>query len=270
MTRLVLRALLLAGLAATAASGATQVYRPAHRSAEELLPIAQVALGNEGSVALDPGTNALVLVAEESALRRTLDLLAQQDRALRNVLVHYESRSAADFAAAGIAIAWRVVAGDVRIGTIPGSGGGSLLAIRPEADQGSGQERFAGTLRILEGQTGQLSTGSERPVTTREVNGYFVRESTSYVRADSGFDVTPRVLGDGRVELDIAPFSGRFVGRGAVERRAAASRLTLAPGEPVVLGQLASDQSARALGTGGAAAARSNEETLLVVSVDLD
>jgi len=271
VTRLASAALGLVLLAVTAASAATQVYRPAHRPAEELLPIAQVSLGGEGSVALDPGINALILVGEEPALRRTLELLAQQDRGLRNVVVHYESRTAADFAAAGIAIAWRVVAGDVRIGTIPGPGGASLLAIRPEAGEGSSQRRFAGTLRILEGRSGQLVTGSERPVTTREVSPWVVRETTSFVRADSGFDVTPRVLGDGRVQLDIAPFTSRFVGAGpVVERSAAASSVIVAPGESVVLGQLASDQSARELGTGGAATARSSEETLLVVGVELE
>ncbi len=270
MLRLWLASLLLGGLA-TAASAATQVYRPAHRPAEELLPIARVSLGDEGSVAVDPGTNALILVGEESALRSTVELLTQQDRALRNVVVRYESRTSSDFAAAGVTVDWRVVAGDVRIGTLPGPGRASVLAIRPEAGEGSGGRRFAGTLRILEGRSGQLVTGSELPVTTREVGPYGVRESTSFVRAESGFDVTPRVLGDGRVQLDIAPFSGRFVGGSAVlERSAAASSVIVAPGESVVLGQLASEQSAREAGTRGVRGGSSHEETLLVVGVELE
>ena len=39
-----------------------ELYRPKHRLAEELLPLAQTALAGEGNAAVDAGTNSLLLV----------------------------------------------------------------------------------------------------------------------------------------------------------------------------------------------------------------
>lgn len=250
------------------------VYRPQHRLAAELLPIAEVALAGEGSAALDAGTNALILVGDGAALARARALLEQQDRALRNVVVHYASSTLSELSAAGVRVDWRVVAGDVRIGTLVGPGGGSAVRVRPEAERRTGERSFAGTLRILEGQSGEILTGSEVPVTTREAGPWGVRETTSFVAADSGFRVTPHVQGDGRVRLELSPFEGRIgATRGAVpvvERSAATTTLVLAPGEEAVLGGLTGASASREAGTRGARGSSAREETLLRVRVEVE
>ena len=78
-----LAALVLAlGIASLAlAAPQAEVYRVQHRTAEELLPYAEAALGSEGRVVVDPGTNSLVLFSERAdLLRSALALLAAQDR----------------------------------------------------------------------------------------------------------------------------------------------------------------------------------------------
>ena len=47
---------------------------------EELLPLAEVAMGGEGSAALDSGTNSIVLMGPRSTVERTVSLLRQQDQ----------------------------------------------------------------------------------------------------------------------------------------------------------------------------------------------
>jgi type II secretory pathway component HofQ len=260
---------------AAAAAADMRVYEPRHRLAAELLPLAEVALAGEGSAAADPGTNSLVLLGPAPALARAVALLEQQDRALRNVVVHYESRRAVDLETQGIRVVWQASAGAARVGNVILPERDSFVAVAPEAARDRGRGGTQGVLRILEGQTGRIAAGVEVPVTTRSIDRRGVRETTSFVTAASGFEVTPRPLADGRVHLEFAPFEERF---GAslhtgpvVERSGAASNITVAPGETVALGGLARDASSRgedAFSGGSDRTAR--EEQLLLVRVELE
>jgi type II secretory pathway component GspD/PulD (secretin) len=83
---------ILAGLLLVALPGLAEmrVYRAQHRTASELLPLAQAALEAEGTAVVDARTNALVLVGTADALDRATALLDRLDRALRTVVLHYE------------------------------------------------------------------------------------------------------------------------------------------------------------------------------------
>jgi type II secretory pathway component HofQ len=262
-------------LAAGQAAAESQVYRPAHRLAGELLPLAQAALAGEGSVVADEGTNSLVLIGSRPALARTLQLLAQQDRALRSVVVHYETHRVGDLEAEGIRVAWQVESGSVRVGNVVLPRPGTAVAVRPEAggERAEGSQR--GLLRVLEGQSGRIASGVEVPVVSRRSTRFGVEESVGYVQAESGLEVTPRVMGDGRVRLELAPFDARLrggLGAGpVVERSGAQTSVTLAPGEKVVVGSLARGASAASGDVfSGVARTRSNEESVLVVWVEVD
>jgi len=252
--------------AAPAAPGerSVEVYRPAHRLAEELLPLAETALAGEGSAALDPGTNAVVLIGAPAAVARTLELLRAQDRAARTVVIHYESRTLRALEQAGVEIAWRVEAGDVRIGNVVGPGGEGL-AIGLSAKRGEGTGSLRGILRVLDGQSGQLGAGRTVPVPLRGRYG----PDTAFVSAERGFLATPRVLGDGRVRVAIAPSDATVDERGRVTYSAAATEVELRPGETVVLGSLALAEDARQLGSRSLRAHREEEE-LLLLRVELE
>ena len=150
--------------AASAAERKVQIYRPLTRSAAELLAPAQAALGDAGSVGVDAGTNALVLIGDASAVEAALGVLAQLDRPLATVVLHYESERLEDLAARGIRVAWSVSAGSFRVGNVHAPPGTDLVAVRPFAIAGRAQSRLAGMLRVQDGQVGRIETGTAVPI----------------------------------------------------------------------------------------------------------
>jgi len=251
-----------------------ELYRPKHRLAEELLPLAQTALAGQGNAAVDAGTNSLLLVGDGPALRRALELLAQQDRALRNVVLHYESRTANELDAAGIRVAWGTATGSFRIGNARVPEGGAHLFVEPELSQLRGSGTFGGTLRVLEGQSGQIATGVDVPVTTLRSSRFGVEERTSFASADSGFWVTPRVLGDGSVRLDFAPFDARIAGQMraglVVEHSGAETTITAKPGDTVALAGLSTAVSVRGADAAGAQRSSLSGERIMLLRVELE
>jgi len=197
--RLAFACVLAAAVAASAtAEQGFHVYRPLGRSAAELQGPAQASLGAEGTATVDAGSNALVLVGEPRAIQATLALLAELDGPRPTVVLHYESRRLTDLEASGIRIDWRVDAGNVRIGNVHAPPGVDLLVIRPFDLRAKRSASLAGILRIQDGQSGQVETGSAVPV-VQHVSPWESRATT--VSASSGFEARPRVQADGRDDL---------------------------------------------------------------------
>ena len=109
-----LAALLCVASAAGAVERKVQIYRPLTRTAAELLAPAQAALGEQGSGSVDAGTNALVLVGAAPAVEAALAVLAQLDRPLATLVLHFESQRLGDLTARGIQIVWSIAAGSFR------------------------------------------------------------------------------------------------------------------------------------------------------------
>jgi type II secretory pathway component GspD/PulD (secretin) len=244
-----------------------QVYQPRHRTAADLLPLAETALGFEGRVAVDPHTDALVLIGPADAVAQALELLALQDRRLRSVLVHHETRSAHDLESAGYRLVWSTGGESLRIGNVtrPGQASGAALGLYSRSDSGAGSR--AGTVRVLEGEWARISQGSEVLLPL----GADRYPDAVRVAVDSGLEVRPRVLGDGRVHLDLRPFQGQLGAGGSISYSGADTVLVVAPGETAVVGGLARDESLRS-GSVASGASRTSDrrEELLLVTVTLD
>ncbi|HEY8156987.1 MAG TPA: secretin N-terminal domain-containing protein [Myxococcota bacterium] len=262
--------LTLALAVALPASGAPQaeVYRVQHRSAEELLPYAEAALGNEGRVVVDPGSNSLVLICERPALLRSaLALLAAQDRALRTVVLEYQSQRESELETEGVRVAWGVATGAVRIGNLMVPAGASRLRVTAQAERGRSSSNRGGTVRILEGHSARIATGETRPLTTRR--GW--QENTTLVAADSGLEAHARVLGDGRVLLELRPFQASFQQDGRIETSEASTTLTLEPGQTVVIAGLSGEQGAASLDAfAGAGKQRTRDEQVLTITARIE
>ena len=233
------------GLAsAVHAAQQAEVYRVQHRTAEELLPYAEATLGSEGRVVVDPGTNSLVLFSERrDLLRSALALLAAQDRALRTVVLEYASQRASELAAEGARIDWGVATDGVRIGNLIVPAGEARVRVAAQAQSAHGSSSLGGTVRILEGHSGRIASGETRALTTRGRRD----ATTTLVPADSGFEAYARVLGDGRVQLELHPFEAQFRADGRIETSEAATTLVLTPGKTVVIGGLSEDSGAASL-----------------------
>ncbi len=251
-----------------------ELYEPRARVADELLPLARAVLGGEGEAVVDSGTGQLLLIGPPARVGEALAILEQQDRRLAQYEVHYESRTEAELESAGASVVWRAGGRGPRIGVL-GNGvrvrGGRLRAsggIRA-ADRG---ESFSGMLRIEEGRTGEIATGSAFPVDLFGTGAFgYPRVETVYVETQRGFSVTARGVGEGRVEVSLAPIDERPLGNGAVERTAAATQVTVMPGETVVFARAATDSEHRGSRIGTATryrAGRDLDERVLLLRVE--
>jgi type II secretory pathway component HofQ len=142
------------------------------------------------------------------------------------------------------------------------------------AERERDRDAVQGMIRVIEGSAGHVSAGVEVPVSARALTPYGVREERGLVRAASGFDVTPQVLGDGRVRLEIAPFDERLAAPSAggtvVERAGASTAITVMPGEKVAIGSLARESTSGGVGFVGIGREESREERVILVWVDLE
>jgi hypothetical protein len=269
---LLLFALAVIGIVMTPTVGRAQrrveVYAPKHRLASELEPLAQVALDGSGSVAVDRGTNRLVLIGEGEAIGKVLALLAEQDRALRQVVLRYDTRRRSALAAQGFDVAWSASAGAYRLGRLRARAGApDSIRVRGSALEDRLVATLHGQMRVVEGGTTRIETGHAVPYTSSGSYG----TNTQIVDATTGFEAKPRILADGRVRVDLAGFADRFQADGAIATMRTATLFDLEPGKVVVVGAIdrieAQDRSALAAGT---ASERRQDETLLLLRADLE
>jgi type II secretory pathway component GspD/PulD (secretin) len=269
--RLLVAAVLL--FAAAASAQVVRVYGVKHRTAEELAPLVASAVGGEAHVIADRRTNQLVLSGSQRAVSSALALLDTLDVRARTVLLHYEARSADELASAGIHVSWRA-GGALCVGEVSWPSGAAALAIGAETEAARRQSKLLGELRILEGQSGRIASGASLPITTRRIqrsaHSETVDESTRYVSAESGFEASPRVLGDGRVELALRPFEESARQDGAIEHTGADTVLVLAPGATVALGGIVREESEQRGAFSGAGGSAASQETLLLVTVEVE
>jgi type II secretory pathway component HofQ len=250
------------------AAPAAEVYRAKHRTAEELLPYAEATLGGEGRAIADAGTNSVVLISERrDLLASALALLATQDRGLRTVVLEYESKSASELEAQGIRVRWGVDSGVLRVGNLLVPPDSARVVIAPSGRSERGTSSFAGSVRILEGGAGRIATGRSVPVTTRQRYG----KTTTLVAADSGLEARARVLGDGRVQLELRPFEGRFQSDGSIATADAATTLVVEPGKTVVIGGIEGSRGAASLDAfSGAEQQATHDERVLTITARVE
>jgi type II secretory pathway component HofQ len=261
-------AVLLLAMAA-AAERSVQVYEPKHRLAEDLLPLALTGLGDRGSATVDPSTNTLLLVGEPEAVRETVALLQMQDVRPRTVVIRHEIARTTDLERSGVRVAWNVGSNDVRVGNVVFPDGAARIAVGVGGQETERTERFTGTVRILEGSSGVIATGRSVPVQTR---GRW-HADTTLVTAESGFEATPRILGDGQVRIELVPTRAEVDARGNVAFIRAATVVMARPGETIAIGGSGAETNAARSGawTGrGAESGRDSSVLLLTVEVEGD
>lgn len=227
---------LACALAAGPAVADVHVYKARHRVADELLPLAETALAGQGSAVVDHGTNSLVLMGPPGAIADALAVLDAQDRALRTVVLHYASRRQRELEREGVRVEWQAGGGSLRIGNVIDPSSGSRVAASAEATSERHELALDGVVRILEGQSGSLTTGTGRPFAVHDSAG----THTEWISADSGFEARARILGDGRVRVELLPMQARFEANGDVAHSGGSMTLELEPGQTRVVGGLSS------------------------------
>lgn len=261
-------ALVSSGLPASEARSerrSMQVYKPKHRTAESLAPIAEVLLPAGSKVIVDPATNTLVIVGDPAAIPAALAVLEDQDRALRTLVIRHRNLRTRELESAGIRVDWSVASGDFRIGNAHFPGGDSGVAVGVGGVARSEQKDFSGMLRILEGSDGAIHTGQMRNLTT--IDAYGVQRQL--VSAQNGFHVRPTILGDGRVRIEMVPMRAEFVAGGAIDFSQASTVVEVRPGETLALGGIEQTASSSQLGSlAGGARGGDSEVLLLEVTIE--
>jgi hypothetical protein len=230
-------ALLVALVAAPAdAQRRVEIYKVQHRIAEEMRPLAETAMGSAAGVTLDRGTNSLVLIGDPEAVAGTLALLAHMDRAPRTVVIRYESMHASELDARGYEIHWRESSGDFRIGNVrERSLADSSVDLRADDAMRRLTDSFTSTMRVTEGGRTRIETGSIVPFGVAGPSG----ASIEFVDASTGFEAGARILGDGRVEIDLASFAAEPPGAdGSIASTLGSTQLVLKPGDTTAVAGL--------------------------------
>ena len=208
-------------LSATTALAETRIFDLKHRSAGELAVTVQDALGSEAKVV--PVRHSLMVTAPAADVALAAELIARLDRPVRmlRVYVAQDQQESTSGRALGGGVAGRSGDTTVILGGRPATaarGGGSVVLrgdhgmIAASGNAGSRTESYRAEqfLVTTEGSPARISVGRQLPVTERWLviarRHLQVRESTRYESVDTGFDVTPELLGPDLVALTIHPF----------------------------------------------------------------
>ncbi|MDJ0788462.1 MAG: hypothetical protein QNK05_16775 [Myxococcota bacterium] len=258
---LLLLILALGGALPAVADRSIEVYRAQMRTADELLPLAQTALAGEGTATLDPGSNAILLVGPEARVAEALALLRELDARRKSVVIHFESRRRDELSKSGIEVDWGIEAGPLRVGTVivPSDAKGARVTTSLLAGERAGG--FSATVRVLDGEVGRIGSGASVPVRSR-----FEIER---VEAQRGILARPRVLSDGRVQVELAPDEGQVDAAGRVRFVSGATTVTVRPGDTTVVGGLERRSDVRTSGTRVLSSDSASEERLWLLRVEL-
>ncbi len=247
----------------------TRIYHAQHRSAEELRPLADASLAGRGSALPTGRGNSLALIGEPGAVREALRLLEELDRSPRSVVLHYEAHRREEIDAAGVRVRWSTGTGSLRVGTLLSPPEARGARIVPRGTHRAGDVQLSGTLRLLEGASGRIATGTLFPVVLERHRPGAVFSGTALVSAESGFEARPRVLGDGRVQIQLGHFSVDRSG-GVLQTQAAETTVLVRPGETIAIGSIGGHEDRRELGLDGASSRTRSEDTVLLLRAELE
>jgi hypothetical protein len=235
-TALLLSAL-LALVPTSAPAAEIALYRPTHRSPTELTELAEALLGENGAAIADRGSGTLILRGSQKALARTLDTLRRLDLPPRSYRIETRLTSEAALRLEDVSVEGWLQAGDLEIARAEVSEAGFGVIFRSLGSEEASE--VLTTLSVLEGHDAEIWTGTVLPaeVTLHRDSDRGIRklEVTPTVSVRSGVRLRPRRLGDGWVELEIAPVIEEPMPGGAHRQTGAATRIKLQPGQGVVI-----------------------------------
>ncbi|MDH1263589.1 MULTISPECIES: secretin N-terminal domain-containing protein [unclassified Pseudomonas] len=191
-----IRLLLSAGLLSISQvlSAATEVIPLNYRSAEDVMPVIQSILGNDGRVS--PYGNQLVVNASPEKIREVRQVLEQLDTEPRRLLISVDSSESSYQTDRGYRADGTISAGDaeVQVGRGEVNGRDQVRIIRRSTDsRGGGTQQVQAT----EGYPALIQVGQSVPITTTERGPYGqVYNNTQYRDVTRGFYVTASLSGD--------------------------------------------------------------------------
>lgn len=256
--RLVLLVLLLFATLSLA-QGELTVFTLHSKPAQELLPLLQPLLGDEGSASAFG--DKLIVRAPAARLDEIRWLVDELDRPARNLMVE-------------VRVDRHAYAEDqhLQAGAHYGEGGGGAsVIVRHAGTRGSGD--IAQSVRTVDGRAALISVGQAVPVYEVEQSvgpfgGTSERIGVQYRDVSSGFYVLPRLHGEDGVTLEVYQQNDRpAVQTGHFDVQHASSVLRGRLGEWIALGSIDSRGGDRHSGIGLSASTRRSDSRYLSVRV---
>jgi len=177
-----------------ALSAATEVIPLNYHTAQDIMPVIQSVLGNEGRVS--PYGNQLIVNASPEKIEEIRQLLNQIDTPPRRLLISVDSSESSYQSDRGYRANGTISAGDaeVRVGQGEVNGRDQVSIIRRSTDsRGGGTQQVQAT----EGYPALIQVGQSVPLTSTERGPYGgVYNNTEYRDVTRGFYVTASVTGD--------------------------------------------------------------------------
>lgn len=186
---------------------ATEVIPLKFRMAEDVLPIAESVVGDQGKI--NAYGNQLIINAPASVINELRDVLAQLDNEPRQLLISIDSQNSATSGASGYSVDGSARAGDVEVQTGRGERNGrdQVRIIRHSTtSEGGGIQQVQAT----EGYPALIQVGQSVPITTSGHDGYGqIYQQTQFRDVTRGFYATATIHGD-QVQVTISSHQDRM------------------------------------------------------------
>lgn len=252
-----------------ALSAATEVIPLNYHTAQDMLPVIQSVLGNEGRVS--PYGNQLIVNAPPEKIEEIRQLLNQIDTQPRRLLISVDSSESNFQSDRGYRADGTISAGDaqVQIGQGEVNGRDQVRIIRRSTDS-----RGAGTQQVqaTEGYPALIQVGQSVPLTTTERGPYGqVYSNTEYRDVTRGFYVTATLTGNDIVHIAISSNRDRVnqFQPGVIDVQSTDTRVSGRLGEWIEIGGVSGENLSQQRDVLQRHSTRGREDMTLRVKVDV-
>jgi type II secretory pathway component GspD/PulD (secretin) len=214
---------------------ATEVMPLNYRTADDVLPVVQSVLGNEGR-ASNYG-NQLVVNAPPAKLQEVRDLLKQIDKQPKRLLISVDTTNSNNMNDQGYSVNGSASAGNVEIQSGRGEVNGRdqvRIIHRSTQSRGGGTQQ----VQTTEGYPALIQVGQSVPLTNTSVDSYGrPYNNTEYRNVTRGFYVTASLTGD-LVHVSISNHNDRLsqTQQGAIDIQSTDTKVTGRLGEWITIG----------------------------------
>lgn len=266
MKRHVLAALMIA--VSLPLQAATEVITLDFRMAEDVIPIAQSVVGDQGRVSAYG--NQLIVNAPDAVIAELRTVLSQLDSAPKRLLISVDTQDSGNLSARGYGVDGSISAGNVEIEAGRGEvrGRDQVRIIRH-----STQTRDAGVQQVqaTEGYPALIQVGQSVPLTTTGTDGYGqVYQNTQYRNVMRGFYAIANLSGE-RVQVTISNNRDRLNQHqpGVIDVQTTETRISGRVGEWMTLGGVSESQSSTQNGTLRRHSTQGQQDLSLRLKVDV-
>ena len=212
--------LLLGAVNAWAQQSVLEVIELRYRTPEQIVPVLQPLLAPGGSISAM--NSRLIVRTTPDNLAELKEVLAQIDTMPRRLMISVRQDADIERSERGGQVSGRVEIGDEVVissagkptppgATVQGNG----VRAKVYSSEGQRGERVSQQVQVVDGGQALIRVGQSTPIRTRQwvdtPNGRRLTDVVEYRDVDSGFLVTPRVVGD-QVTLEISTANDRLEG----------------------------------------------------------